>query len=193
MTEQTVVGGLVVPKNNKVERKFNLKEERMNTKISRVILVAVAMLMVLFAMGCKDITTSLDNGGNTGGTSGTVTLKERINNAKAGEEIDLGKETLTIPVGESYTVDKAITIKNGDAKNATFTITGSGATLKNMRNIESVIAGEELGNGDLAIRNCYEIDELHVNGGGENSIHISATIILNMEVNKENVICTPKK
>lgn len=160
----------------------------MNTKISRVILVAVAMLMVLFAMGsCKDIVTSQDNGWNTGGTPGSVTLKERINNAKAGEEIDLGKETLTIPVGESYTVDKAITIKNGDAKNATFTITGSGATLKNMRNIESVIAGEELGDGDLAIRNCYEIDELHVNGGGENSIHISATIILNMEVNKENV------
>lgn len=183
MTEQTVVGGLVVPKKNKVERKFNLREERMNTKISRVILVAVAMLVVLFAMGCKNVVTSPDNGG----TPGAVTLKERINNAKAGEEIDLGKETLTIPVGESYTVDKAITIKNGDAKNATFTITGSGATLKNMRNIESVIAGEELGDGDLAIRNCYEIDELHVNGGGENSIHISATIILNMEVNKENV------
>ena len=91
------------------------------------------------------------------GDVGELTLKQRINNAKAGETIDLGKEELTISPDENYTVDKELTIVNGNAKNATFTVTADGVLFKNVANVQRIIAGEELGEGDLAIRNCFEI------------------------------------
>lgn len=116
-----------------------------------------------------------------------VSFKQRINSAKAGETIDLGKEDITIADGDSYTVDKTLTIVNGDAKNATFTVTADGVLFKNIANVERIIAGEELGEGDLAIRNCFEIDYLHVNGGGKNSIHIASTEINELKVSKKDV------
>lgn len=115
------------------------------------------------------------------------TLKQRINNAKDGETIDLGKEEITINSDESYTVDKTLTIVNGDAKNATFTVTADGVLFKNVANVQRIIAGEELGEGDLAIRNCFEIKYLHVNGGGKNSIHIASTEIEELKVSKKDV------
>ncbi len=120
-----------------------------------------------------------------GGTS--KTLKERINEAKSGDVIDLGKEDLTIEEDVSYTIDKKLTIKNGDAKHGTFTVESTGVEFINLRNIESVIADEELDDGDLSIRNCYEIDSVYINGGGANSIHIAGTIIVNLYVAKQNV------
>ncbi len=116
-----------------------------------------------------------------------VSLKQRINSAKDGETIDLGKEDITIADSDSYTVDKTLTIVNGDAKNATFTVTADGVLFKNIANVERIIAGEELGEGDLAIRNCFEIDYLHVNGGGKNSIHIASTEIVELKVSKKDV------
>jgi hypothetical protein len=116
-----------------------------------------------------------------------VSLKQRINSATEGETIDLGKEDITITDGDSYTVDKTLTIVNGDAKNATFTVTADGVLFKNIANVQRIIAGEELGEGDLAIRNCFEIDYLHVNGGGKNSIHIASTEINELKVSKKDV------
>ena len=121
------------------------------------------------------------------GDVGELTLKQRINNAKAGETIDLGKEELTISPDENYTVDKELTIVNGNAKNATFTVTADGVLFKNVANVQRIIAGEELGEGDLSIRNCFEIDYLHVNGGGKNSIHIASTEIGELKVSKKDV------
>lgn len=115
------------------------------------------------------------------------TLKQRINDAKEGETIDLGKEEITINSDESYTVDKKLTIVNGDAKNATFTVTADGVLFKNVANVHRIIAGEELGEGDLSIRNCFEIAYLHVNGGGKNSIHIASTEIEELKVSKKDV------
>lgn len=115
------------------------------------------------------------------------TLKQRINDAKEGETIDLGKEEITINSDESYTVDKKLTIVNGDAKNATFTVTADGVLFKNVANVHRIIAGEELGDGDLSIRNCFEIKYLHVNGGGSNSIHIASTEIEELKVSKKDV------
>lgn len=63
----------------------------------------------------------------------------------------------------------------------------TGVEFINLRNIESVIADEELDDGDLSIRNCYEIDSVYINGGGANSIHIAGTIIVNLYVAKQNV------
>lgn len=99
----------------------------------------------------------------------------------------MGKEEIEIKDGDSYTIDKAITIKNGDAKYGTFTVESTGAKFVNLRNIESVIADEQLDDGDLDIRNCFEIDSVYVNGGGSHSIRIASTHIKNLYVAKEDV------
>ena len=128
------------------------------------------------------------DGDSGGGIDNPVkTLKQRINESKDGDVIDLGKEEIEIKDGDSYTIDKAITIKNGDAKYGTFTVESTGAKFVNLRNIESVIADEQLDDGDLDIRNCFEIDSVYVNGGGSHSIRIASTHIKNLYVAKEDV------
>lgn len=63
----------------------------------------------------------------------------------------------------------------------------TGVEFVNLRNINSIIADEDIGDGDLSVKNCYEIDSVYVNGGGANSIHIAGTIIVNLYVAKQNV------
>lgn len=127
--------------------------------------------------------------GNRGGgiQETSKTLKQRINESKDGEIIDAGKEEIDIKDGDSYTIDKAITIRNCDAKSGTFIVEATGARFENLRNIESIIADERLGEGDLDIRNCFEIDSVYVNGGGSHSIRIASTHIKNLYVAKEDV------
>ena len=115
------------------------------------------------------------------------TLKERINSAPSGDVINLGKEDLEIKDSDSYTIDKPITICDGNLKNATFVVKSDGVVFENLRNVESVLADEEIRDGDFEISNCYEIQSLYVRGGGANSIHIAATTIKNLQVAKENV------
>jgi len=50
--------------------------------MKKILFGLMVVLVLLFAVGCKDTTDE------------AVTLKNRINNGKDGEEIDLGKETL---------------------------------------------------------------------------------------------------
>lgn len=147
--------------------------------------VAILSVFVFFAACDNGLNPQSPSNPVGGGTS--KTLKERINEAKSGDVIDLGKEDLTIEEDVSYTIDKKLTIKNGDAKHGTFTVESTGVEFINLRNIESVIADEELDDGDLSIRNCYEIDSVYINGGGANSIHIAGTIIVNLYVAKQNV------
>ena len=127
--------------------------------------------------------------GNRGGgiQETSKTLKQRINESQDGDIIDAGKEEIDIKDGDSYTIDKAITIRNCDAKSGTFIVEATGARFENLRNIESIIADERLGEGDLDIRNCFEIDSVYVNGGGSHSIRIASTHIKNLYVAKEDV------
>lgn len=115
------------------------------------------------------------------------TLKERINSAPSGDVINLGKEDLEIKDSDSYTIDKPITICDGNLKNATFVVKSDRVVFENLRNVESVLADEEIRDGDFEISNCYEVQSLYVRGGGANSIHIAATTIKNLQVAKENV------
>lgn len=148
-------------------------------------------LLSLLAVICSLtlITACATPDGESGGgiQETSKTLKQRINESKDGDVIDLGKEEIEIKDGDSYTIDKAITIKNGDAKYGTFTVESTGAKFVNLRNIESVIADEQLDDGDLDIRNCFEIDSVYVNGGGSHSIRIASTHIKNLYVAKEDV------
>ena len=148
-------------------------------------------LLSLLAVICSLtlITACATPDGESGGgiQETSKTLKQRINESKDGEIIDAGKEEIDIKDGDSYTIDKAITIRNCDAKSGTFIVEATGARFENLRNIESIIADERLGEGDLDIRNCFEIDSVYVNGGGSHSIRIASTHIKNLYVAKEDV------
>ena len=148
-------------------------------------------LLSLLAVICSLtlITACATPDGESGGgiQETSKTLKQRINESKDGEIIDAGKEEIDIKDGDSYTIDKAITIRNCDAKSGTFIVEATGAKFENLRNIESIIADERLGEGDLDIRNCFEIDSVYVNGGGSHSIRIASTHIKNLYVAKEDV------
>ena len=148
-------------------------------------------LLSLLAVICSLtlITACATPDGESGGgiQETSKTLKQRINESKDGDIIDAGKEEIDIKDGDSYTIDKAITIRNCDAKSGTFIVEATGAKFENLRNIESIIADERLGEGDLDIRNCFEIDSVYVNGGGSHSIRIASTHIKNLYVAKEDV------
>lgn len=116
-----------------------------------------------------------------------VSLKERINTASFGDVIDLGKEDLKIEESDSYTISKPLTIKNGNVKNAMFTVESDKVVFDSLKNINIVTVHEKVGEGCFTLKNCYDVSEVYVNGGGENSIHIVKTTIEKLVINKKGV------
>lgn len=136
---------------------------------------------------CQNNPSDSDNNQNTPPQNQTVTLQSRLQSAEPGTTIDLESEKLSVTDNGSYTIDKALTIKNGDLKNATFTVKATGVKFEEMKNISNINVAKEVGNGDFSVINCNEIDEINVNGGGANSIHIENTTVLNLIVQKKEV------
>lgn len=160
--------------------------------MKKILLSMLAVLSILFlitACGDKPGDNPVDPSAPEKPSEGvqSKTLKQRINEAQDGDVINLGKEDLEIKDSDSYTIDKPITICDGNLKNATFVVKSDGVVFENLRNVESVLADEEIRDGDFEISNCYEVQSLYVRGGGANSIHIAATTINNLQVAKENV------
>lgn len=143
------------------------------------LLFAFCAAIALFA-GCQ-------NNSSDDSASVQISLKERINTARDGDVIDLGKANLKIEENDSYTISKPLTIKNGNVKNATFTVESDKVVFDSLMSINGVIVHEKVGNGDFTLQNCYRVSEVYVNGGGSNSIHIAKTIIEKLIVNKKGV------
>lgn len=146
----------------------------------------IALTAALLA-SCQNNPSDSDNNQNTPPQNQTVTLQSRLQSAEPGTTIDLESEKLSVKDNGSYTIDKALTIKNGDLKNATFTVKATGVKFEKMKNISNINVAEEVGNGDFSVINCNEIDEINVNGGGANSIHIENTTVLRLIVQKKDV------
>lgn len=146
------------------------------------------MKKLLFAF-CAAIAlfTGCQNDSSDDSASVQISLKERINTASDGDVIDLGKANLKIDENASYTISKPLTIKNGNVKNATFTVESDKVVFDSLMSINGVIVHEKVGNGDFTLQNCYKVSEVYVNGGGSNSIHIAKTIIEKLIVNKKGV------
>lgn len=102
-------------------------------------------------------------------------------------ELDLSKEENIFDF--SGNVSKAVTITGGtsvfDMKNATLTIKADGVVLKNLINL-NVIVDESVGDGDFTLDGCT-LSSLTVNGGGENSIHISNCTVNDVVLSKKSV------
>lgn len=116
-----------------------------------------------------------------------ITLKQRIVAAENGSVIDLGAETLEIEENDSYTISKPLTIKNGNIKTAAFVVESTDVTLENVTNIKSIIVDEKVGDGDFNLKNCQEVGDVYVNGGGKNSVHIEKTAVEKLVVQKKDV------
>lgn len=146
------------------------------------------MKKLLFAF-CAAIAlfTGCQNDPSDDSASVQISLKERINTARDGDVIDLGKANLKIDENDSYTISKPLTIKNGNVKNATFTVESDKVVFDSLMSINGVIVHERVGNGDFTLQNCYKVSEVYVNGGGSNSIHIAKTIVEKLIVNKKGV------
>lgn len=146
------------------------------------------MKKLLFAF-CAAIAlfTGCQNDPSDDSASVQISLKERINTARDGDVIDLGKANLKIDENDSYTISKPLTIKNGNVKNATFTVESDKVVFDSLMSINGVIVHERVGNGDFTLQNCYRVSEVYVNGGGSNSIHIAKTIVEKLIVNKKGV------
>lgn len=146
----------------------------------------IALTAALLA-SCQNNPSDSDNNQNTPPQNQTVTLQSRLQSAEPGTTIDLESEKLSVTDNGFYTIDKALTIKNGDLKKATFTVKATGVKFEEMKNISNINVAEEVGNGDFSVINCNEIDEINVNGGGANSIHIENTTVLRLIVQKKDV------
>lgn len=146
----------------------------------------IALTAALLA-SCQNNPSDSDNNQNTPSQNQTVTLQSRLQSAEPGTTIDLESEKLSVTDNGSYTIDKALTIKNGDLKKATFTVKATGVKFEEMKNISNINVAAEVGNGDFSVVNCNEIDIINVNGGGANSIHIENTTVLRLIVQKKDV------
>lgn len=146
------------------------------------------MKKLLFAF-CAAIAlfTGCQNDSSDDAASVQISLKERINTARDGDVIDLGKANLKIDESDSYTISKPLTIKNGNVKNATFTVESDKVVFDSLMSINGVIVHEKVGNGDFTLQNCYRVSEVYVNGGGSNSIHIAKTTVEKLIINKKGV------
>lgn len=145
------------------------------------------MKKFLFIALTAALLVSCQNNPSDSDNNQTVTLQSRLQSAEPGTTIDLESEKLSVTDNGSYTIDKALTIKNGDLKKATFTVKATGVKFEEMKNISNINVAEEVGNGDFSVINCNEIDEINVNGGGANSIHIENTTVLRLIVQKKDV------
>lgn len=96
----------------------------------------------------------------------------------------MGAIEVNIKDNDSYTINKAMTIKNGNVKGGTFIVERSGVKFENINNIDAITVDEKVGSGDFTIKGCHEVGNLWVNGGGSNSIHIANSSIAQFIANK---------
>ena len=153
---------------------------------------SLGMVFAVLFFGCAQ-NDSNDNSSNPA----TTNLEARLLSAKAGEEIDIQAEGLTVD-SKVYEISKSITIKNGDVKNSAFILTTSGITLENLSNVKSIKIDEKdsasasvrsysnSNVGKYFIKNCTEITSVLVVNGENSSISISKTQVTTLSVEQEN-------
>lgn len=153
------------------------------------LLFVFCVVLALFT-GCQNDASSTDEPPAVNPAPETpvkITLKQRIAAAENGSVIDLGAETLEIEENDSYTISKPLTIKNGNIKTAAIVVESTDVTLENVTNIKSIIVDEKVGNGDFKLKNCQNVGDVYVNGGGKNSVHIEKTAVEKLVVQKKDV------
>lgn len=156
---------------------------------------SLGMVFAVLFFGCAQADGAQNDSNDNSSNSVTTNLEARLLSAKAGEEIDIQAEGLTVD-SKVYEISKSITIKNGDVKNSAFILTTSGITLENLSNVKSIkIDEKDSGSasvrsysnvGKYFIKNCTEITSVLVVNGENSSISISKTQVTTLSVEQEN-------
>ncbi len=144
------------------------------TTIKRL-LAFITALSLMFAC-CPEVEPK-DNENNAN------QLQDLVNDVNNGVLDLTGKTDLT-----NYTanIDKPITIKNTpEGIDISLNINTKGVTLENV-SVDNVNAKEGIGNGDLTIKDT-QINNLLVQGGGSNSIHLANVNIYKLTLDKNGV------
>ena len=145
------------------------------------LVTGVCVLFGIMFSGCSN--------GSSDGISDDVSVKleERLKSAKSGETIDIIAENIILTDSASYTIEKPLTVKNGAMKNASFTVKSTGVIFDGLTDISKLTVDESVGEGDFTLQNCGTVNDVYINGGGSNSVHVSGTVIKKFSVTKENV------
>ena len=156
---------------------------------------SLGMVFAVLFFGCAQADGAQNDSNDNSSNPATTNLEARLLSAKAGEEIDIQAEGLTVD-SKVYEISKSITIKNGDVKNSAFILTTSGITLENLSNVKSIkIDEKDSGSasvrsysnvGKYFIKNCTEITSVLVVNGENSSISISKTQVTTLSVEQEN-------
>ena len=156
---------------------------------------SLGMVFAVLFFGCAQADGAQNDSNDNSSNPVTTNLEARLLSAKAGEEIDIQAEGLTVD-SKVYEISKSITIKNGDVKNSAFILTTSGITLENLSNVKSIkIDEKDSGSasvrsysnvGKYFIKNCTEITSVLVVNGENSSISISKTQVTTLSVEQEN-------
>ena len=156
---------------------------------------SLGMVFAVLFFGCAPNDSVQNDSNDNSSNPVTTNLEARLLSAKAGEEIDIQAEGLTVD-SKVYEISKSITIKNGDVKNSAFILTTSGITLENLSNVKSIkIDEKDSGSasvrsysnvGKYFIKNCTEITSVLVVNGENSSISISKTQVTTLSVEQEN-------
>lgn len=145
------------------------------------LVTGVCVLFGIMFSGCSNGNSDNDD------RIGSVKFEERLKSAKSGDTIDIIEENIVITENASYTIEKPLTVKNGAMKNASFTVKSSGVIFDGLTDISKLTVDESVDDGDFTLQNCGTVNDVYINGGGSNSVHISGTVIKKFSVNKENV------
>ncbi|MBD5413845.1 MAG: hypothetical protein HDR52_05430 [Treponema sp.] len=159
---------------------------------------------VIFGLCCIGCTNDPDSDKNSGDQQGavtvpgenpndqpkTVTLQERLASAKNGEVIDITAEGLISTENVSLVVEKAVTIKNGSAKDSVFEIKVSGVTFDGVSGVKEFTIAKAVGDGGFTVKNGDELKYLVIDGGeteSSSSIRIVSTTVESAVVGKKGV------
>lgn len=150
--------------------------------------LALFLSFSLITFGCSNASDGNGGSNESSGDIGTnvtaKTFKQVISETPKNGTLDLGTVEVNIKENDSYTINKAMTIKNGNVKGGTFIVERSGVKFENINNIKAITVDEKVGSGDFTIKGCHEIGNMWVNGGGSNSIHIGNSSISRLILNK---------
>ena len=131
------------------------------------LVTGVCVLFGIMFSGCSNGNSDNDD------RIGSVKFEERLKSAKSGDTIDIIEENIVITENASYTIEKPLTVKNGAMKNASFTVKSTGVTFDGLTDISKLTVDESVGDGDFTLQNCGIVNDVYINGGGSNSVHVS--------------------
>jgi hypothetical protein len=119
-----------------------------------------------------------------GYSDGTFRPNHSITRAEAVVIINQALTLRNSPVKQYNTAGTYGPASGTETINGNVEVTAAGVTLQNLVINGNLLLGESIGNGDATLNNVTVNGQTTVKGGGENSIHISNSVLLTILVNK---------